>query len=191
MASIQTGLSFLCIFLICLIYADPLNAPTGVKVTFLEPSGLYVEWDEVRYNIHEPNIGFIVKLWEIKEETTRNYKLINGEQYPGLEKNNFAAVPFTPDHLSHQNISDITVKGGFFNYARIKSVKPYQLYEVRVMAYRGDEIGPMSEPKRLKLITETNYVMLAQRTTDSCQATIITNKTTSDMPETYVYNSYL
>ncbi|XP_038223572.1 uncharacterized protein LOC119840865 [Zerene cesonia] len=191
MASVKRTWSYLCILILSVNFVNPLEAPTGVKVTFLEPSGLYVEWDQVPYDSHDPITGYIVKLWAIKEETTRNYKLINGEQYPGLEKNDYAAEPFTPDHFSQQNVSEITIRRNNVNYARINYVSPMKLYEVRVMAYKGDEVGPMSEPRRLKFIYKTNFVLLAQRTLDSCQATIITNKTSSDGSETFVYNTYL
>ncbi|CAF4926117.1 unnamed protein product [Pieris macdunnoughi] len=173
----------------------------GLKLSFMEPIGVYVEWNTVPYKSMPLIKGYKVKLWSIEEQTTRNFKLLNGDQYPGLQRNDIAQEPFSIEHISKNNVSVITNSNAYYNMARI-FMSIDNLYEIRVNTFNATAEGPMTDPIRVKIVKSvTEYTMspkvvkprpiykaLGLRRIDSCGVSIITN---SSDGEPFIHNSYL
>ncbi|VVC92751.1 unnamed protein product [Leptidea sinapis] len=149
---------------------NSLEAPKGMKVSFLEPLGFYVEWELVPRTIEDRISGYKVKLWKINEEISRNFKLLFGEQVPGLEKKDVSQEQFENHYTPKNEPTVFDVTNGYLKAIKIKDIKEETLYEVRVAAVRGSEIGPMSDPLRVKVIfRNTTTVMLAKRSLNYCE----------------------
>ncbi|CAK1544892.1 unnamed protein product [Leptosia nina] len=162
-------------------------------MSFLEPIGFFVQWDVTRSSI--PKIkGYKVKLWSIEENTTRNYKLLNGDQYPGLERNDIAQEAFNESYTAKNEVTEITSINAYHNEARLLSIAKDTLYEIRVFTYKDEDVGPMSDPIRVKIMKSKTdytvsedivkprpvYTVLAERQFDYCKVSIITNTTDGD-----------
>ncbi|XP_022113779.2 uncharacterized protein LOC110992325 [Pieris rapae] len=173
----------------------------GLKLSFMEPIGVYAEWNIVPYKSLSLINGYKVKIWSIEEETTRNFKLLNGDQYPGLQRNDVAQEPFSIEHISRKSVSVITNPNGYHNMARIFMTID-NLYEIRVNTFNATAEGPMTDPIRVKIVkSKTDYTMspkvvkprpiynvMGIRSIDSCGVSIITN---SSDGEPVIHNSYL
>ncbi|XP_045525417.1 uncharacterized protein LOC123714854 [Pieris brassicae] len=173
----------------------------GLTFSFLEPIGVYARWNTVPYKSLSLINGYKVKIWSIEEETTRNFKLLNGDQYPGLQRNDVAQEPFSIEHISKNNVSVITNSNGYHNLARI-FMSIDNLYEIRVNTFNATAEGPMTDPIRVKVVKSATdytkspkivkprpvYIVLGLRSLDSCGVSIITN---SSDGEPFIHNSYL
>lgn len=76
-------------------------------------------------------------------------------------------------------MKEVTVLGVVNTKTIVKNIKTNVFYDVRVLAYKKDEEGPMSLPRRIKIVKgEDGYYAVLQRTSSSeCMITIPSNVT--------------
>nr|XP_032525125.1 uncharacterized protein LOC116776132 [Danaus plexippus plexippus] len=131
-----------------------LDAPVLTSVSGTVPPGLFITWKGVSQRADDPVLGFKVKLWILKQETNIEYELLNAEEYPGYIHNIKPSKSFRINETLGIPWKEFIVEreAEYIEYLHIQNLDYNVVYEVRVLAYKIDQEGPMSEPIRIKLV---------------------------------------
>ncbi|OWR42457.1 beta-1,3-glucan recognition protein 3 [Danaus plexippus plexippus] len=131
-----------------------LDAPVLTSVSGTVPPGLFITWKGVSQRADDPVLGFKIKLWILKQETNIEYELLNAEEYPGYIHNIKPSKSFRINETLGIPWKEFIVEreAEYIEYLHIQNLDYNVVYEVRVLAYKIDQEGPMSEPIRIKLV---------------------------------------
>ncbi|CAF4926105.1 unnamed protein product [Pieris macdunnoughi] len=168
------------LFVLEVAISQVIDKPTHVRVSLYEPEGLFVQWRVVGNHQGHPIVGYKIRVWKIEEDLHGTYTLLNGEQLAiisderSVEPYNIEVPKHPPREYTTPNIdikNDLSIK-------ITDGINYNTLYEVRVLAYRKDLDGPMSQPIRVKIVKEDGYTVLAQKTSpNTCTISSISETT--------------
>ncbi|XP_045495907.1 uncharacterized protein LOC123694501 isoform X1 [Colias croceus] len=121
-----------------------------------------------------------IRLWKVEEDSQGYLNLLNGEETPGLLYESKPLEPMDKDKAPKGEPREEIVYNVDTRKAKIYNVKYNTLYEIRILAYKKDQEGPISEPARVKIMKGGNYfVVIHKRPEEACVVTIATNTTIS------------
>ncbi|XP_047516564.1 uncharacterized protein LOC125057127 [Pieris napi] len=170
------------LFILEVALSQVIDKPTHVRVSLYEPEGLFVQWRVVGNHQGNPIVGYKIRVWKIEEDLHGSYTLLNGEQLAiisderSVEPYNIEVPKHPPREYTTPNIdiqNDLSIK-------ITDGIKYNTLYEVRVLAYRKDLDGPMSQPIRVKIVKGEGYTVLAQKTSPNTCAISSISETTPE-----------
>ncbi|CAG9561446.1 unnamed protein product [Danaus chrysippus] len=165
-----------------------LEAPILKSITGTDDGGVFVVWKPINDTSDETVLGYKILINEVKERLERMYKLVNGDQEPGLVEEMTSEEVFgtMPLSLAKQIIAEgVTTDNMLIDY-----IKPDVLHEIRVLAYTKDKESKLSSPWRVKLLTlAKNKRAIAFRHHDECFLTIRHDDVTTGTP--IIYNNYI
>ncbi|CAG4962886.1 unnamed protein product [Colias eurytheme] len=166
-----------------------LDAPEKVSVTAIQPSRVFVQWSSVCQRDDDPVIGYKIILSKVPESSETQAELINADEFPALVRNDKALQDFRINN-TNADMREIIVDADSKN--AIVDVKYNTLYEIRVLAFKIDVNGPLSEPMRIKLLDYADYFSSVTRTLTGCQISVRTEAVAGKEKETYpfIYNSF-
>ncbi|CAK1544890.1 unnamed protein product [Leptosia nina] len=161
------------LIIVCnIIFAKTFQVPKITSVTTLVPAGLLVKWDSNNDVVD----GFKISVWEVEISSQGRFKLLNGDEIPGLLLEHKAIEPMAHNKLPKSKPIQVVVRDPEAREAKINKLKYNTLYEVRVLAYKGDGESGLSPPTRIQLIKADDAinVVAAQKENDVCIATVVT-----------------
>ncbi|XP_045495922.1 uncharacterized protein LOC123694512 [Colias croceus] len=163
-----------------------LEAPRLISVTSVEPRGLYIHWSNVRQLMRDPVLGFKIHIFEISESSETEVKILTNN-HPEIVKNDIPLQKFNSNKID----PTVEIITGVRFKATVTDLKYNTLYEVRVLAFKRDMDGPLSEPIRIKILKDTEYDAVVTRTVNGCQFSMQTeNVQIEEDVFPLIYNSY-
>ncbi|XP_022113804.2 uncharacterized protein LOC110992344 [Pieris rapae] len=177
------------LFILEVALSQAIDKPTHVRVSLYEPEGLFVQWRVVDNFQANPIIGYKIRVWQIDESLHGSYTLLNGEQL-AIISDERSVEPYSIEVPKHTPREFTTPNIDIINDLSIKitdGIKYNTLYEVRVLAYRKNLDGPMSEPIRVKIVNGEGYTVLAQKTSPNNCAISSISETTPENGVQYYY----
>ncbi|XP_045495908.1 uncharacterized protein LOC123694501 isoform X2 [Colias croceus] len=164
-----------------IVSAYEIDVPKIFSVSALDPVGFFIKWTVVSSNSRDPVLGYKIRLWEVKVDSQGYLKLVNGEEMPGLLLEDRPLEPVDKVKPPKGQPREVIINDVSTEKAKIYNVKYNTLYEIRILAYKNDQEGPMSEPARVKIMKGDKYfVLIHKRPDEDCVVSIATNTTISD-----------
>ncbi|OWR42459.1 hypothetical protein KGM_212966 [Danaus plexippus plexippus] len=165
-----------------------LDAPIIKSITGTDDDGVFVEWKSINDTSDGAVLGYKILINEVKEKLERMYKLVNGDQEPGLVMEMTSEEVFGTMPLSFSK--QIIAEGLATDNMLIDYIKPDVLHEIRVLTYTKDKESKLSPPWRVKLLTRAkDKRALAYRHLDECFLTIRHDDIATGTP--IIYNNYI
>ncbi|XP_045495909.1 uncharacterized protein LOC123694501 isoform X3 [Colias croceus] len=163
-----------------IVSAYEIEVPKIFSVSALNPVGFFIKWTGVNSVNSDPILGYKIRLWKVEEDSQGYLNLLNGEETPGLLYESKPLEPMDKDKAPKGEPREEIVYNVDTRKAKIYNVKYNTLYEIRILAYKKDQEGPISEPARVKIMKGGNYfVVIHKRPEEACVVTIATNTTIS------------
>ncbi|XP_047534447.1 uncharacterized protein LOC125069117 [Vanessa atalanta] len=156
-----------------------------------DPLGIYVSWHSIYYSSKHDVSGYKVKLWTVKMSTEKKYGLVNAEQYPGLIQNDITLEKYQVNTTLSSIPREIIVNGNFQSQVLITDVEYNVIYELRLLAFKDNIEGPMSEPRRIKIVKGDGYHAVIQKLPTGCLFSVpnVLRHNGDDYP--FVQDSYI
>ncbi|XP_038223250.1 uncharacterized protein LOC119840638 [Zerene cesonia] len=183
------------IFILCLskiiVSAYEIGVPKITSVSALDPVGFFIQWKGVTSFNKDPVLGYKIRLWKVEEDSQGYLKLVNGEEIPGLLLEDRALEPVDKVKTPKAQPREVVINNVSTQKAKVYNVNYNTLYEIRILAYKMNEDGPLSEPARVKIMKGDAYFILIQkRPGEDCAVSIATNVTISDEPYYHLETVY-
>ncbi|CAK1544891.1 unnamed protein product [Leptosia nina] len=172
-----------------------ITVPTFLRVSLLEPVGLFVQWRTIPSFQINPIVGYKVRLSEINEDLQGTYTILHENELVIISDER-PEEPYNTekqqDKFREFKVPAIDIKDDLSIKIR-DNIKYNRLYEVRVLAYREDKDGPITDPIRAKIVKGDDYVVLVQRESASLCIVSMSSNSTPENEVTYYHseNVYL
>ncbi|XP_046968989.1 uncharacterized protein LOC124536481 [Vanessa cardui] len=156
-----------------------------------DPLGIFVSWRSIYYSSKADVTGYKVRIWTVKMDTEKKYDLVNAEQYPGLIQDDVTLEKYQVNTTLSRTPREIIVNGNLQSQVLITDVEYNVVYELRLLAFKNDIEGPMSEPRRIKIVKGPGYHAVIQKISNACLISVpnVLRHNGDDYP--FVQDSYI